>query len=87
MQSISKILPTETNIPVVKKRHIKLKVGGREIKFYNKETLFDPPVAEANALKRCALCGNKLIESRDKPFWYCKSKKHSFYFVSKDKIK
>ena len=50
-------------------------------------TLF-PPNWDALLKNACPLCGCKLYEMRNKPFFYCKSKRngHSF-IINKSKMK
>jgi hypothetical protein len=51
-------------------------------------TLFEPDLLLAVNQKKCPFCLCKLYEMRNKPFWYCKSKKHkSRFIISKDKMR
>ena len=50
-------------------------------------TLFELDLLTALKTKTCPYCGNKLYEMRNRPFFYCKSKKHiQRFIVSKDKM-
>ena len=58
------------------------------MKVVPRQGLFEPDLYIAKTKKQCPLCGCKLYEMRNKPFFYCKSKRngHSF-IISSSKMK
>lgn len=60
----------------------------QEMKLVPMDTLFEVDLWRAKEQKKCPKCGCKLYEMRNKPFFYCKSKRngHSF-IIKKSKMK
>lgn len=58
-----------------------------EIKLEPTGTLFDVDLRVAKKHRVCPFCFCKLYEMRNKPFMYCRSKKHrNKFIISKDKM-
>jgi len=58
----------------------------KNITFKSDGSLFGLPILESMQQKRCPICGNKIYLMLNNKFYYCRSKKHKSYVVSKEKI-
>ncbi len=58
----------------------------KQIEFKSDGSLFGLPILESMQQKRCPICGNKIYLMLNNKMYYCRSKKHKSYVVSREKV-
>ncbi len=58
----------------------------KKLKLRLPQTLFENYNWSALKIQACPICGSKLYEMLNKPFFHCKSKKHKGFIISKEKM-